>query len=115
VVYAPGIKYPIATDYVLVACCRRIGTYLVMARRLHKKKMTEKRFSVMWDDIPEYPGNYIGGLCSYNRRNDPPMEVMMVRNLLVEIDILLIILKDRDSNHIFLDLLDYGDKLPTED
>jgi hypothetical protein len=87
----------------------------VLPRRLHKKKMTEKRFSVMWDNIPENPGKFEGVLCSFNRRNYPAIEVMMVRNLLIEVDIQLIILKDRDSNHFFLDLLDYGDRLLTDE
>jgi hypothetical protein len=37
--YAPWIKRPVFTDYVLVACCANIGTYMVSFRRDNKREL----------------------------------------------------------------------------
>ena len=49
--YVPGLVKPVITDYVVVACCYRIGTYLTRMRREHKDWATEGNFHIKWDLI----------------------------------------------------------------
>ena len=35
IMYAKEISKPVITDYVIVACCHRIGAFMVKARRKH--------------------------------------------------------------------------------
>ncbi len=46
IMYAPSLVKPVITDYVVVACCYRIGTYLTRVRRHHKDWATEGRYDV---------------------------------------------------------------------
>jgi hypothetical protein len=49
IMYAPCIKRPVFTDYVLVACCSNIGTYMVSFRRDNKERATYGRYNTKWD------------------------------------------------------------------
>ena len=51
IMYAPSLVKPVITDYVVVACCYRTGTYLTRVRRDHKDWVTEGRYNVKWDLI----------------------------------------------------------------
>ena len=47
--YSPGISKPIFTEYVLVACCHRIGSYMLNARRHCLNKLTMDRYRTNWN------------------------------------------------------------------
>ena len=48
ITYSPGISKPIFTEYVLVACCHRIGSYMLNARRHCLNKLTMDRYRTNW-------------------------------------------------------------------
>jgi hypothetical protein len=52
VMYAEGISKPVITDYVIVACCHRMGAFMVKARRKHIEWKTQKLFQFTWDNLP---------------------------------------------------------------
>jgi hypothetical protein len=51
ITYSPGISKPIFTDHVLVACCHRIGTYMLNARRHCLNKLTLDRYRTKWGEL----------------------------------------------------------------
>ena len=48
ITYSPGLSKPIFTEYVLVACCHRIGSYMLNARRHCLNKLTMDRYRTNW-------------------------------------------------------------------
>jgi hypothetical protein len=44
-----GIKRLITTDHVMVACCYRIGAFLISIRRFHSEWMSTGRHNIWWD------------------------------------------------------------------
>jgi hypothetical protein len=67
--YAPWIKRPVFTDYVLVACCANIGTYMVSCRRDNKRSATYGRYNTDWDKFEN--GDKVRQLCSIDGKTDP--------------------------------------------
>jgi hypothetical protein len=49
IMYAPWIKRPVFTDYVLVACCANIGAFMVSFRRDNKWRAAYGRYNTDWD------------------------------------------------------------------
>ena len=49
IMYAPCIKRPVFTDYILVACCSNIGTYMTSYRRDNRGSATYGRFNTEWE------------------------------------------------------------------
>jgi hypothetical protein len=49
VIYCLDIKRLITTDHVMVACCHRIGAFLIAIRRFHSELKTTGRHNVWWD------------------------------------------------------------------
>ena len=52
IMYAGLLVKPVITDYVIVACCYRIGTYLAQVRKNHIDWATDGRYRIMWDHMP---------------------------------------------------------------
>ena len=67
--YAPWIKRPVFTDYVLVACCANIGTYMVSCRRDNKRSATYGRYNTDWEKFEN--GDKVRQLCSIDGNTDP--------------------------------------------
>ena len=60
IVYGGGGNPLVMTEYVVVACCTRVGTYLAKQRRLHAEWATEGRYSVAWDRMNEITKKFKG-------------------------------------------------------
>ena len=56
VLYAHGIKRPVFTDFVLVACCHRIGSHFIKVRRRYIDLATNDLFRMRWDELKGYDG-----------------------------------------------------------
>ena len=48
------------TDYVLVACCHKIGTFLAKLRRNSRDQITEGRYSTAWDKVSNLSNQFQG-------------------------------------------------------
>ena len=67
-----GVGSPLVmTEYVVVACCTRIGTHLAKQRRLYADWATDGRYSVAWEKMSEQTkklkGEEIRLLCAADR------------------------------------------------
>jgi hypothetical protein len=110
VIYILDIKRVIVTDHVMVACCHRIGAFLIALRRFHSEWKTTGRHSIWWDEVRETDPVYTRNLCLRNKLRDSPDELKLMRHFLVQINKGQ---RGKNTNRILLDLMDYGDKVPT--
>jgi hypothetical protein len=117
VMYAVGIIKPVVTDYVVVACCHRIGAFMVQARRKHIEWKTKNLFRVTWDSIPanewRLDMKMVGRLCEPNKVEESIDELRFFRVILIK----MYIACDpttRLLNRILLSPLDFGDNIPKE-
>jgi hypothetical protein len=50
----------VVTDHVLVACCHKIGTFLVKLRRNCRDQITDGRYSTCWDKVSNFSDRFTG-------------------------------------------------------
>ena len=108
--YAPSLVKPVITDYVVVACCYRIGTYLTRVRRHHKDWVTEGRYNVKWDLIqPEggIDGEDIRLLCAPDKQDGSIDELEVVRRFL-QMVYNQMAYRCKVANRVLLGILDLG-------
>ena len=48
IMYVKNLPQPVMTDFLLIACCHRIGTYLTNTRRMRSNWATRDVFQVWW-------------------------------------------------------------------
>ena len=88
IMYAEWLVKPVITDYVIVACCYRIGTYLAQVRKNHRDWATDGRYRIMWDHMPSrsvFDGEDVRLLCAPDKPDDSADELKFMRRLLTEI------------------------------
>lgn len=49
IMYTGLLIKPVITDYVIVACCYRVGTYLSNVRKHHQDWEKDGRYQILWD------------------------------------------------------------------
>jgi hypothetical protein len=64
VMYSRNIKRVISTDYVVVACCLNVGSFLVQLRRDKANELSLHRYSMNWGQITSYDGKCVWNLCA---------------------------------------------------
>jgi hypothetical protein len=64
VMYSRNIKRAISTDYVVVACCVNVGSFLVQLRREKANELSQHRYSMNWGQITSYDGKCVWNLCA---------------------------------------------------
>jgi hypothetical protein len=71
----------VVTDHVLVACCHKIGTFLVKLRRNCRDQITDGRYSTSWDKVSNFSSQFTGEEIRLICAQDP--ELGKVENLKV--------------------------------
>ena len=59
--YARQLHIPVLTEHVVVACCYRVGAFLINGRRQHLDWVTKDLFKIRWDRLPVNRWN-LGGV-----------------------------------------------------
>jgi hypothetical protein len=55
--YARNIRRVISTDFVVVACCERVGSFLVQLWRDYAEEIIQNRYNINWGKIKKYNGD----------------------------------------------------------
>ena len=88
IMYAPLLIKPVITDYVVVACCYRIGTYLAHVRKDQKDWVTDGRYNVLWDRMPSrggFDGEDVRLLCAPDKPKNSVDELKLMKRFFQEI------------------------------
>jgi hypothetical protein len=77
--YTRNIRRVISTDYVVIACCERVGSFLLQLRRGHVGEITQDRYSVNWEGVTKYSGDQVREICAFDKIPDQEKECELVR------------------------------------
>ena len=86
IMYVKNLPQPVMTDFLLIACCHRIGTYLTNTRRMRSNWATRDVFQVWWEELEKYDGLAVRTICAPELNNIFEDGVQQVRNLLMDIN-----------------------------
>ena len=64
IMYVKGLPQPVMTDFLLIACCHRVGKYLTEIRRMRSNWATQDVFQVWWDLLEKYDGPALRQICA---------------------------------------------------
>ncbi len=88
IMYTGLLVKPVITDYVIVACCYRIGTYLAQIRKDHQDWVTDGRFRMLWDQMPArggYEGEDFRLICAPDKPKNSIDELILMKKFFQEI------------------------------
>ena len=84
-------------------------------KRSNKEWATENCFEIWWEKLKGFSGDRVKNLCSAKRVLNRVEDLEEVRRLLIKISQTKVPVEMKETNRILLNILDYGEELPTEE